>query len=278
MTLTSDHACPACGDVGPTHRSWFFGFNRSVCAACGSRSYRALSVGARTFYWIIAGIAGIAALSLISEGSWPLPSGAALIACVCLVVDDNLRTRPTGRVRLDATPAALEDRIATVESRFRALRIGSIATVLTLAAIVAIAIGTAQSWTKIDVEAQPATFRSEQYLTGMYDVRDDGVSPCWVGQDWTDCIDLRIGQYNSACVGVGLSPLGAGVCDSYLASIEQMRAADAPGFEVVSLGSDGHLGRFAESATRSVSNQTYRSAQTHEAVCYLGFIGECEWH
>lgn len=53
--------------------------------------------------------------------------------------------------------------------------------------------------------------------------------------------------------------------------ISEMQAEDRPGYYVAGLGSWGHLTSTPETETI----YDIIPAQTHEAVCYLGFIGEC---
>lgn len=154
----------------------------------------------------------------------------------------------------------------------------SIVFVLLLAAggTTAYAFATAKHWTVVDVPEQPETFHSETYETGLYDVTMDEVSPCWVNQDWTDCTNMYVASYNAACTGVSLTPTATTLCTDYAAMIDEMKAQDGDGYYVATLGGNGSLHRSAETATREVSNEDYRPAETHEAVCYLGFIGECE--
>lgn len=148
---------------------------------------------------------------------------------------------------------------------------------LLIAAIVTVyAVVTARHWTKVDVPEKPETFHSEEYETGAYLVADDGVSPCYVDQDWTDCIAAMEAQYAGACAGVELVPAAADLCAQHRAEIDRMIAEDVDGTYVASLGDFGHLTRTPETATRQVSNDDYEPAVTHEAVCYLGFLGECE--
>ncbi|WP_164233680.1 hypothetical protein [Microbacterium hydrocarbonoxydans] len=149
------------------------------------------------------------------------------------------------------------------------------ALILIAIVVVVAAFATARHWTKIDVPEQPETFHTEEYETGRYDVTMDTVNPCWVDQDWTDCTNLMVATYNGACVDVQLTADAAALCDEYSAAIEEMKAQDGDGYTVASLGSFGNLHRAAETATREVSNNDGRPAVTHEAVCYLGFIGEC---
>lgn len=147
---------------------------------------------------------------------------------------------------------------------------------LIAAVVTAFAFATARHWTKVDVPEKPETFHSEEYETGAYFVTDDGVSPCYIDQDWTDCIGAMEAQYAAACAGVELVPSAADLCAQHRAEIDRMIAEDVDGTYVASLGDFGHLTRTPETATRQVSNDDYEPAVTHEAVCYLGFLGECE--
>lgn len=142
--------------------------------------------------------------------------------------------------------------------------------------VVVVAFTTARHWTKVDVPEKPETFHSEEYETGQYLVADDGVSPCVVDQDWTDCITAMEAQYTSACVGIDLAPSAVALCAQHREEIDRMRAEDSEGSVVASLGGFGHLTRTPQTATREVSNEDHEPAVTHEAVCYLGFLGECE--
>lgn len=150
------------------------------------------------------------------------------------------------------------------------------ALLLIAAIVVVFAFATARHWTKVDVPEKPETFHSEEYETGRYIVADDGVSPCVVDQDWTDCIGAMEAQYAGACAGVELVPESIALCAQHRTEIDRMIAEDTEGTIVASLGSFGRLTLTPETATRQVSNNDRREAVTHEAVCYLGFIGECE--
>ncbi|MFF7292326.1 hypothetical protein ACFY9N_07290 [Microbacterium sp. NPDC008134] len=154
----------------------------------------------------------------------------------------------------------------------------SIVGALLIAAIIVVVIAftTARHWTKTDVAEKPETFHTEEYETGLYNVADDGVSPCTVNQDWTDCIGLMEAEYAGACADVELTGSATLLCTQHRTEIDRMRDLDQEGMYVSSLGSFGHLTKTAETATREVSNEDYEPAVTHEAVCYLEFIGECE--
>ncbi len=150
------------------------------------------------------------------------------------------------------------------------------ALLLIVAIVVVAAFTTARHWTKVDVPEQPETFHSEEYETGRYDVSMDSTNPCYVNQDWTDCTDLLQASYDANCAGVELTEAAATLCADYSSAIGQMRGQDSEGAYVATLGTYGNLTRTPEVDTRQVSNEDYRPAETHEAVCYLGFLGECE--
>lgn len=150
------------------------------------------------------------------------------------------------------------------------------ALLLIIAIVTVTAFATARTWTKVDVPEQPETFHSETYETGRYDVTMDAVNPCYVNQDWTDCTNLLLASYNATCVGVELTESATALCADYNTAILDMQAQDTPGSYVATLGTYGNLTRTPETDVRQVSNGDYRPAETHEAVCYLGFLGECE--
>jgi hypothetical protein len=141
--------------------------------------------------------------------------------------------------------------------------------------LVIVGAATARHWEKTDVPAKAETFRSEVYLTGNYDVFDTGVNPCWIGEDWTSCTNTYIDEYNYACIGVPLTPASYDYCARYLSMIQDMQARDTYYAYVSSLGSWGYLSQVPEQATRQVSNNDFRPAVTHSAVCIFGFLGEC---
>jgi hypothetical protein len=150
------------------------------------------------------------------------------------------------------------------------------AAVVTVAAMLIVTFATAESWTKVVVPAEAETFRDEEYLTGAYVVEDTRVNPCWVGQEYGVCINLYVVSYNSNCVGVVLTARAQDFCSEYSAMIDDMRVGGSWGWTVSSLGGWGYLNSYPEESTRRVSNNDSRPAVTREAVCYLGFIGECE--
>lgn len=138
---------------------------------------------------------------------------------------------------------------------------------------------TAKHWVKVDVEEQPETFHEETYLTGNYDISDDHDSPCWVGEDYTTCINSYVEIYNVACTTVPLSNQGRLTCSNYLTMINNGKAQAGYGrygWTVSGASSAGYLIQSPETATEQVSNNDYVPAVTHKAVCYFGFLGECE--
>lgn len=151
--------------------------------------------------------------------------------------------------------------------------VGGLAVGLILVLFV-IASVTAKHWVKVDVPAHAETFHSETYLTGAYNIVDDGVTPCYLRQSWIGCANSYVNEYNSTCAVYPLTPSASTYCSSYRAMIDDMQSQSWS--YVASLGTTGRLTAIPEEATEQVSNNDYRPAVTHEAVCYLGFIGECE--
>ena len=161
-----------------------------------------------------------------------------------------------------------------------------------LIAFIAFTLATAERWEKVDVPAHEDLSSAREVPTGYYIVTMDNVNPCYVGQDWTDCINAYIAQYNAACtLPIGSStPLyinkdgsvtttkrhgrtttSQELCQDYADTISEMQSEAQPGMTVGGLGSQGQLTATPETETV----YDIIPAQTHEAVCYLGFIGEC---
>jgi predicted metalloprotease len=84
-----------------------------------------------------------------------------------------------------------------------------------------------------------------------------------------------IDEYRAVCVDSQLTGESAATCDAYLDEIRRMQDVGREGATVREVGNFGHLESTPEYATRTVSNDDHRPAVTHEAVCYLAFIGEC---
>lgn len=141
--------------------------------------------------------------------------------------------------------------------------------------VVLLAFATARNWTKTEVPEHPETFHSEDFRTGSFVVVDDGIAPCRVGQDWTDCVNAHVEEYNGSCVGRQLTASSGTLCSAYSKMIDEMQADDQPGWVVETLGSYGRLTATEEIGTRQVSNNDYRPAVTRDVVCFLGFLGEC---
>lgn len=151
-------------------------------------------------------------------------------------------------------------------------------------------VDTAYHWEKVD---DPGTW--ETYETGYYIITMDEVNPCYVGQDWTDCIAAYQAEYNRECTkpiatgnrnrtssetvngeapyyrvgAVRIGPRNQELCNRYAEMISEMQAEDGPGYYVSSLGSWGYLHSTLETDRQLVGRET------HDAVCYYGFLGEC---
>lgn len=236
---------------------------------------------------------------------------------------------------LEREPAPVEPELKKTTPAKRARRLIIINGIIcaALLAFIGYTISTAVHWTKVDVPEHKETFHDEQRETGAYIVKMDDVSPCYVNQNWQECIDAFISEYNNACAdrqlstrlvglhfggessssgfdrkeslynaklhnpsgtraltraaslsdllkGIGTSESSVSLCNRYADNIEQMQAEAqnlGPYGYVESLGDWGHLHVEKEFETVKVSNNDYRPAITHEATCYLGFIGECDY-
>lgn len=165
------------------------------------------------------------------------------------------------------------------------LLIANIAVTALLVTLIVVGITTAEHWEKIDEPAKGPKTIQETYQTGYYTVTMDEVSPCYVGQSWTDCINTYIAEYNRECTkpmrslwqksAHYLGPRNQNLCERYGEMIQGMQEKGSGGY-VSSLGSWGHLHSKPITDERTVANPNYVPAKTHEAVCYFGFLGECK--
>lgn len=151
------------------------------------------------------------------------------------------------------------------------------AALLAVIAMAAVTLGTARHWQVVDRPEQPETFLTQEFKTGENVVMPDssGVALCRIGQDWNTCVNLVIKDFNRACVNVELAESATEVCDHRRSWIQKEKKRDTRGYTVSSLGSPA-FARYPLTDVRRVSNHDYRAAETHQAVCYLGFLGECE--
>ena len=140
---------------------------------------------------------------------------------------------------------------------------GCIAAVLV--AFIAFTLATAERWEKVDVPAH-AQYNNTCTLPlterRVLKQRDDG--------SYTSIASAQSSAHVQTAMFIRLiSPRT--LCQEYSEMISKMQADDQPGYYVASLGSWGQLTATPE--TKTVYDIV--PAQTHEAVCYLGFIGEC---
>lgn len=141
--------------------------------------------------------------------------------------------------------------------------------------LVIVAFTTPRHWAMVDVAEHLETFHTEEYETGLFVVEDDHVSPCYEGQDWFDCRDRLSAEHSRVCVDTELTPESIALCEDYKLQVDRMELTGDFRSSVVLAGDYGSLASTAEVAARMVSNGDFRPAVTHDAVCYLGFLGEC---
>jgi len=170
---------------------------------------------------------------------------------------------------------------APAPARARAKRrwwvpVSIVAAVLVLLGGVAVyAVATAERWTKIDVAE---TTRWVNVPRGEWEVYEGLYDPvCIVGQNYLGCINDMTVEYNRACVGRNLTPKSRDLCDRYLQHIQEMKARNPPADSVVAEGgpNDVYSGRLTARELTKPKRVVDVPAQSHEAVCYLGFLGEC---
>jgi hypothetical protein len=190
-------------------------------------------------------------------------------------VDNKKQVVPKAKVENNQHEDQSEILKSSMDKKKTAILIGGISVGL-VAVLIIITFSTARHWTKTVVPERAETFSTETYSTGYYDVVDDNVSPCWVGQAWYLCINQHVAIYNATCASYPLTITASSYCESYSGMIDDMEARNSYGTYVSSLCSWGYLSVVAEQGTRQVSNNDYRPAKTKEVVCYLGFLGECE--
>jgi hypothetical protein len=271
LNKIDDFHCEACGaHFAATVESGLFGFMQANCSSCSSKVALPLNAFMRFTHWalIVSGATGIALLW--AQGYWVYYIGAVLMIAITILLID-LVIRSANVVNAGGAEGGRKRR-----TRALIREVSWIMGVITVIQLIAvITVETAEVRTVIDRPEKPETFTSEEYLTGKYTVNSDNKSVCWVGQPYSDCINAHVDQYNYACADIELAFLGSVTCNSYLRTIDEMKAEDRPGWIVSSVGGPGHLSRRAEVSSRKVGNDDYEPAVTHTAVCYLGFIGEC---
>lgn len=137
--------------------------------------------------------------------------------------------------------------------------------------VLVFAIATAQHWTKTD---QEEVARTVQVPDGTWHVTLDDKDVCYVGQNYWDCIDEYTDQWNFACAQRTHDALSRELCEQYYDVIQEMKSdAARDGIsEVSGLVQSGRLSIRENTKSERVVDVP---EQSHEAVCYLGFIGEC---
>lgn len=148
--------------------------------------------------------------------------------------------------------------------------------IIVVSAVISYGFFSTYSWTKVDQKLHKETFRDVS--SGAYEVtRFSGSYLCTVGQNWTDCYNKRINEYNSNCANRSLTTSGKNTCDDYEDMLDDMKSKGhlgSPYWYVSTLGSGDKLSSYMHYDT--VSNHDYRPEKHHEAICWFGFLGECK--
>ena len=180
-----------------------------------------------------------------------------------------------GAVAPSATRARGDRRPARGVSVAKVLMLAVGGALVAVAGVVLFAPTTAHHWTVIDVPAKEGTTRIEYFPTDTWVVTNDYVSPCAVGQDWMECRDVLLAEHTRECVGRELTWISTDTCALYKEDIDAMEVVGKGEWVVTEVGDHGRLTSTPDTVRRDVSNNDAEPAQTHEAVCYLGFLGEC---
>lgn len=173
---------------------------------------------------------------------------------------------------------ALTDRATAREGEDNASRRTWIPIIIVLAVVVALTIFvafafmSARHWTKVDSEE---TGHYVEVGDGTWTVTMDDKDVCYVDQDWGECIDEHTSEWNFACAERAHDGASRKLCDDYYDMIQEMKVAGAGdgNFFVETLGTWGRLSISENTAREWVVDEPEK---THDAVCYLGFLGECE--
>lgn len=138
------------------------------------------------------------------------------------------------------------------------------------------AVATMEVWEKVDDPGQQETIHFEKYETGKYVITMDERNPCYVNQDWGECINMHVEEYNRECTKQLADDSSRQLCSRYADMIDDMKDRAKPGWIVTSLGTWGHLKSSPQIYKRAVSNNDFIPASTHTAYCVFGVFGECK--
>lgn len=139
--------------------------------------------------------------------------------------------------------------------------------------LVAFASVSAQHWTKVDV---PEAGHHIEVPDGTWHVSMDDKDVCYVGQDWWRCIDELTAEWSYACAERALDADSKLPCDKYYDVTQAMKATGAGRTGMVTTGL-GRMGRLPRRENTTVEWVVDQHEKSHEAACYLGFLGECKW-
>lgn len=133
-------------------------------------------------------------------------------------------------------------------------------------------------WEKVDVPEHEETFSLIEVPTGatIVEQEESSLKVCHVGQNWIDCVNAHIDNYNYACVNRNLTASSYALCTNYEQAIDE--AKSQPLGDDAYVTDPGSWRKFTirdEYRTEEVSNNDYQPPITHDAVCILGTFGEC---
>ena len=147
----------------------------------------------------------------------------------------------------------------------------ALSAVAVIAIVFVYAITTANYWTKID---QEEVARIVEVPDGTWHVSHDNKDICYVGQNYWECIDEYTSEWDFACAGRAHDEPSRMLCDEYYDVIQEMKN-DAGSDEYGVVSGLVQSGRLSIRENTTIERIVDIPEQSHEAVCYLGFIGEC---
>ncbi|KRD53738.1 hypothetical protein ASE34_01125 [Microbacterium sp. Root280D1] len=113
-----------------------------------------------------------------------------------------------------------------------------------------------------------------QVPSGTWHVSLGSKDVCVVNQLYADCIGAWVNEWNGACADRVLDATSSTLCDSYYDVTQDMKTKEAaePGLVVGDGQTPSQLLRKENTRGQIV---VVTPEKTREAVCYLGFLGEC---
>ena len=150
---------------------------------------------------------------------------------------------------------------------------GVVAVAVMSLALVAYALATPVRWT---VVVQPEKARTVEVPAGTWHVEMSDKEVCYGGQLASVCAALLTAEWDSTCELLKPDVQSRPLCDAFYESMMDFKeAAAGQPFAVVERSEEKGIGRLNATMNTKTERQIVERELTREAVCYLGFLGEC---